>query len=119
MISRSVHTVLYTVSTLVLLVALLLIIVFEIHWARFLYIAGAMGYLFAVVWYRPQKRSIRLNRLIRMAHFAGLLWTASAIAYTMNSKLWAVFAGIAVLFMLYSNIAITFNKENKPTQDEK
>lgn len=107
---------LYVASTLLLLLALLLLIIFEMSWARYILLLGTLGYLLSVVSFRPKKASLRLNRLIRMGHFSGLLWLASAIALLFNSSLWAIFAGVACLFMLYSNIMITFSKEAKKSR---
>lgn len=90
-----------------------MLVVFELPWGRYCLLAGALGYMAAVVLYRPGQSSLRLNRLIRMGHFSGMLWLASALALLFESATWAIFAGIACLFMLYSNIMIAFSKDIK------
>lgn len=111
--SSKMHNLLYMASTLLILLALLLIIIFEITWGRYVLLVGALGYLLAMLSYAPSQGSLRFRRLVRMGHFSAMLWMASGIALLLNSSLWAIFAGVACLFMIYSNIMITFSKEKR------
>ncbi len=117
--AKKIHSALYTLSSILLVLALALLIVFELNWAKYLLLAGGMGYLFSVVWFRPQENgNLRIRRLIRMAHFSGILWVAGAFAIIWKSQLWIIFCSIACIFMLYSNITLSINLSKKQNQND-
>lgn len=115
--SSRVNTIIYTISTSILLVGLILQIVVLWEPARYILLLGALGYLWAMVAYKASKETLRIRRLIRFAHFSGLLWLAGAICLFLKSELWIIFFTIACVFMLYSNIALS--RRHRKSSDSK
>lgn len=105
--SSRINSIVYTISTLILLAGLILQIFVLWPHARYVLLLGSLGYLSAVVAYRAGKDTLRIRRLIRLAHFSGLLWLAGAICLFFRSELWILFFSVACVFMLYSNIALS------------
>lgn len=101
------NAIVYTVSTSILLAGLILQIFVLWSHARYVLLLGSLGYLSAVVAYRAGKDTLRIRRLIRLAHFSGLLWLSGAICLFFKSELWILFFSVACVFMLYSNIALS------------
>ena len=101
------NAIVYTISTSILLAGLILQVLVVWPHARYILLLGSLGYLWAVVAYRAGKDTLRIRRLIRLAHFSGLLCLAGTICLFFKSELWILFFSVACVFMLYSNIALS------------
>ncbi len=114
-----INNIVYIISTQILLLGLLARIILQWEIARWVLLPGALLYLWAVIAYRPKQDNLRIKRLLRLAHFSGLLWLAGAISMFMQSELWIIFFFVACVFMVYSNIALSciVNKSSKTKDD--
>lgn len=101
---------LYIISTILLLVGLILHLIVMWYGARYILLLGSLGYMSSVVLYTPHTHTLRIKRLLRLAHLSGLLWVAGSIALFFGSSLWITFYVAACIFMLYSNIHISSQK---------
>lgn len=113
--------ILYVIATLMVASGALGIMVLRQPWMAWITLLGSLLYTIAVTALtRRSDATTRWKRLSGMAALSGILWFVTAVLSLNRLNVWGIVAIFATLFMIYSNIRLTFlmEKEKKsPSKD--
>lgn len=118
---EKVRSLLYVVSTLLLLLGTLGLMFFQWYWAAWIIIVGSLGYSSShVLLLRDlETASLRKKRLLRLGSMAGFLWLVAGIMVLNHIDIWALLIIAAVIFMAYSDIARVLLDQKEDNRGEK